>query len=198
MLILLSGCRNTTPPVRFYSLTPLPAGSGEIKDAGSTGPLSVGIGPVEILKSLDRPHIVTRTGPNRLKVDDFHRWAGSLYDDFLRVMTMNLVELLQTNRVAAYPWEDYFSPDYRIFMEVRRFDGNLGEYVVLDLTWTITGREAREALLVRRSLLKAPVGGMKYEALVAAKSALLADLSREIAREIKILNDSKEKGNPRN
>ena len=146
---------------------------------------------MEIPKSLDRPQIVTRIGPNKLMVDEFHRWAGSLYDDFLSVLTVNLAELLGTNRVAAYPWEEYFDPDYHIFMEVHRFDGNLGQNVVLDLTWTVTGRETREVLLVRKTRMTAPVAGMDYEAFISVKSGLLADLSREIAREIKRLHTGK-------
>ncbi len=191
IFFILTGCRGISPPVEFYTLTPMTAMSGEVKTSVPAGTLSVGIGPLEIPKIIDRPQIVNRTGLNRIHVDEFHRWAGSLHEDFLRVLTGNLAELLRTNRVAAYPWEDYFEPDYRIFMEVHRFDGNLGENVVLDITWTITGREARDVLLVRNSLLKAPVAGEEYEALVAAESSLLADLSKEIAREINLLNNSK-------
>lgn len=190
-VFILTGCRSATSPVEFYALTPFTAMTGEVKTLVSADTLSVGVGPLEIPKIIDRPQIVSRTEPNRIQVDEFHRWAGSLHEDFLRVLTLNLAELLGTNWVAAYPWEDYFSPHYRIFMEVHRFDGNLGKYVVLDLTWAITGREAADVLLVRRSLLKAPVGGMAYESYVSAKSDLLADFSREIAREIKLLNNSK-------
>lgn len=190
-VFILSGCRSVTPPVEFYALTPLPAAPEQTMTNASSETLSVGIGPLEIPKIIDRPQIVNRTGPNRIHVDEFHRWAGSLHEDLLRILTVNLAELLGTNRVAAYPWEDYFEPDFRIFIEVHRFDGKLGEYVVLDLTRTITGRETRDVLLVRRSVLKSPVDDTGYEAFVSAKSRLLADLSRELAREIKLLNNSK-------
>ena len=132
----------------------------------------------------DRPQIVTRIGPNQINVDEFHRWAGSVYEDFLRVVTMNLAALLQSNLVAAYPWEDYFDPDYRIYMDVQQFDGRLGQYVQLDVNWTITGREARQILLVRKSLIREPVKGDGYDALVGAKSRILATLSRQMARGI--------------
>jgi uncharacterized lipoprotein YmbA len=92
--------------------------------------------------------------------------------------------------VASYPWEDYFDPSFRVFMEVHQFDGRLGEHVVLDVTWTITGREARDVLLVRKSQMKVPVQGMGYDAFVSAKSRILADLSREIAHAIETLNTS--------
>jgi hypothetical protein len=39
--------------------------------------------------------------------------------------------------------------------------------------------------------MKEPVGEMDYEAFVSAQSRLLADLSREIAREITRLHNSK-------
>lgn len=190
-LILFTGCRSATSPVQFYTLTPLTAMSAEESAAGSADTISVGIGPVEIPKLIDRPQIVNRTAPNRINVDEFRRWAGSLQEDFLRVLAVNLAELLRSNRVAAYPWEDYFDPDYQIFMEVHQFDGKLGEHVVLDLTWTVTGREARDVLFIRKSLMKEPVGEMDYEAFVSAQSRLLADLSREIAREITRLHNSK-------
>lgn len=190
-VLFLSGCRGVTAPIEFYALTPLTAMSEEVKTSVPADTLSVGIGPLEIPKIIDRPQIVSRTGPNRIHVDEFHRWAGSLHEDFLRVITMNLTELLRTNRVATYPWGEYFEPDYRVFMEVHRFDGKPGESVVLDLTWTITGQAATDVLLVRKSLLKAPVDATGYEAFVSAKSLLLADLSHEIAREINMLHNSK-------
>ena len=101
---------------------------------------------------------------------------------------MNLATFLQSNLVVAYPWEDYLDPDYRVYMEVQQFDGRLGQYALLDLTWTVTGREARDVLLVRRSLIKEPVQGEDYDAFVAAKSRILATLSHEMAREIKALH----------
>ena len=185
--LVFTGCRSATQPLEFYTLTPLAVMSEEKKAGESEDTLAVGVGPVEMPKINDRPQIVTRIGPNKVNVDEFHRWAGSLYEDFLRVLTMNLSSLLRTNLVAAYPWEDYFNPDYRIFMEVHQFDGKLGENVVLDVTWVLTGREARKILIVRKSELKEPINGMNYEAFVSAKSRILANLSRQIAYEIKTL-----------
>lgn len=183
----LAACRSAAPPSEFYALTPLNVSQEPVK-AISAGTLAVGVGPLVIPKIIDRPQIVQRTGPNKIHVDEFHRWAGALHEDFLRVLTTNLSELLRSDRVAAYPWEEYFEPDFRIFIEVRRFDGELGEDVVLDVTWTVTGQEGRDVLLVRRTVLSAPVNGMGYDDFVATQSDLLADLSREMVREIKKLH----------
>ena len=191
VLVLLAGCRSATTPVEFYTLSPLTAATEADKVAGLGDKIAVGIGPLQMPKIIDRPQIVTRIGPNKINVDEFHRWAGSVYEDFLRVVTMNLATLLQSNRVAAYPWEEYFDPDYRVYMEVQQFDGRLGQYVQLNITWTITGREVREILLVRKSLIREPVQGEGYDAFVAAKSRILATLSRQIAQGIKAAHEGK-------
>jgi len=184
-LFFLAGCRSATSPIEFYTLSPLAAVSEADKVTGLGDNITVGVGPVQIPKIIDRPQIVTRIGPNKINVDEFHRWAGSIYEDFLRVVTMNLATLLQSSLVVTFPWEDYFNPDYRIYMEVQQFDGQLGQYVQLVITWTITAREAREILLVRKSSIKEPVQGEDYEAFVAAKSRILGTLSRQIAQGIK-------------
>jgi uncharacterized lipoprotein YmbA len=146
--------------------------------------ITVGVGPLQIPKMIDRPQIVTRIGPNKISVDEFHRWAGTVYEDFLRVMTMNLSALLQSGLVMAYPWEDFFEPDYQIYMEIHQFDGQPGQYAQLDITWTITGRDDRQILLVKKSLIKEPTQGDDFDAFVAAKSRILANLSRQIAQGI--------------
>ena len=62
--LTLAGC-STSPPSRFYLLTP-----GE---AALEGPalkdLVLGVGPVRLAAYLERPQIVARKSVNRLKVE---------------------------------------------------------------------------------------------------------------------------------
>ncbi len=191
VLVLLAGCRSATPPVEFYTLSPQPPVAAADEVAGSVDNLAVGVGPLQIPKFIDRPQIVTRLGPHRINVDEFHRWAGSVYEDILRAVTLNLAALLQSNQVAAYPWEDYFDPDYRVYLEVHAFDGRLGQYARLDATWTITGRDSRRPLLVRKSSIREPTRGDGYDAYVAAKSRILGILSRQLAQGIAAVHRGK-------
>jgi uncharacterized lipoprotein YmbA len=184
VIFILTGCRSASSPIEFYTLTPL-SGIGEADEGVGLGDaVAVGVGPLQMPKIIDRPQIVSRTGVNGINVDEFHRWGGSLYEDFLTVLTLNLSALLRSNMVAAYPWEEYFDPDYRIYLEVYQFDGRLGEYALLNITWTVTGRRPGDVLRVRNSVIKEAVQSGDYEAFVAAKSRILAALSREMAREI--------------
>ena len=191
VLILMAGCRSTTPPVEFYTLAPLVSPAEAEKMALQDENLAIGVGPLNLPKIIDRPQIVTRVGPNKISVDEFHRWAGSVYEDFLRALTMNLSTLLQSSMVVAFPWEDYFEPDYRVYLEVREFESRLGQYAQLDITWAITGREPRNLLLARKSLIKETVQNEDYDAIVAAKSRILATLSRQIAQGIQAVNAGK-------
>jgi hypothetical protein len=178
---------STTPPVAYYTLNTLPEMQQEIPAAVMDDTLAIGVGPVEFPKFLDRPQIVTRKSQNQIQVSEFHRWAGSFPGNFSRVLAKNISILLPTDRVAVYPWGDQFSPTYRIKLEVEQFDGQLGERVVLEVTWMVTDQEGTNKLLVRKSLIEEPVPDNNYEALVVAESNGLATLSRTIVQEIRKL-----------
>ena len=185
--VLLSGCGSSPPPVQFYTLNSLSGVGPQANTPDSDQNIAIGIGPVQIPQILDRPQIVTRTGPNRIKVDEFHRWAGPLRDGFTRVLAENISLLLATDRVAVYPWDVDFDPQYRIALNIRYFEGQPGKNVLLDVVWRVSGQGNREARIVRTSVIKEPLTAGDYDALVAAKSQAIAKLSREIAREIQKL-----------
>ena len=178
---------STTSPVAYYTLNTLPEMQQEIPAAVMDDTLAIGVGPVEFPKFLDRPQIVTRKSQNQIEVSEFHRWAGSFPGDFSRVLAKNISILLPTDRVAVYPWGEQFSPTYRIKLDVEQFDGQVGERVVLEVTWMVTDQEGTNKLLVRKSLIEEPVSDKNYEALVEAKSNALNTLSRTIVEEIRKL-----------
>ena len=185
--VLLTGCSGSPTPVQFYTLNSLSGMSQNAIPADAAQNISIGIGPVKIPKILDRPQIVTRTGPNKIKVDEFHRWAGPLGTGFAQVLAENISFLLATDQVAGYPWEVDFKPDYRIALDIRYFEGQLGENVVLDVVWRVSGRESQKILAAKASVINEPLAAADYETLVAAKSQAIAQLSREIAQEIRKL-----------
>ena len=181
-IVLLNGCRTSSPPVEFYTLNPVIESSGGNTEVNVREDLAVGVGPMEMPKSIDRPQMVTRTAPNVVSVDEFHRWAGSLREDFMRALTANLAVLLKTDQVTAYPWEDYFRPVYRIFLDIHRFDGELGNQMVLDITCTITDREGRRSLFVHKSRIEEALPDTDFRSLVSAKNKTIATLSRQLAQ----------------
>ena len=186
LVFFLAAC-SSTPPVAYYTLNTLPEMQQEIPAAVMDDTIAIGVGPVEFPKFLDRPQIVTRKSQNQIEVSEFHRWAGSFPGDFSRVLAKNISILLPTDRVAVYPWGEQFSPTYQIKLEVEQFDGQLGEGVVLDVTWVVTDQEATNKLVVRKSRIEEAALDETYEALVEAKSNGLATLSRTIVEELRKL-----------
>ena len=183
MVFLLAGC-STTPAVRYYTLNPSAEMQPDIPQAVSGDTLAIGVGPVEFPKFLDRPQIVTRQSQNRIEVSEFHRWAGSFSEDFLRVLAKNISILLPADRVAAYPWTDQFSPIYRIQLIVEQFDGRFGGDVVLNVTWSVWNQKDTNQAIFKHTRIKEPVSAEDYESLVTAQSRAIGTLSRAIADEI--------------
>ena len=183
MVFSFTGC-STTPAVKYYTLNPSFEMQRDIPQAVSGTTLAIGVGPVEFPKFLDRPQIVTRKSQNRLEVSEFHRWAGSFSEDFLRVLSRNISVLLPADRVAAYPWTDQFSPTYRSQLTVEQCDGRFGGDVVLNVTWSVWNKKDTNEPVIKHTSIKEPVSAENYEELVAAQSRAIATLSRAIVGEI--------------
>lgn len=177
---VLAGCLGQTPSAVYYTLSPMTTEAGQPEPIAAVD-LAVGIGPVKFPDELDRPAIVTRSGANRLDVNEYRRWGGSLEKKVTRVLEENLSLLLGTDRVMARPWERYFKPDVRIALDIRRFDGRLGKHAVLNVTWVLIDAAEDVPLHVGRTVVQEAVDGDGYDALVAAQSRALGRLCEEIA-----------------
>jgi hypothetical protein len=186
-LLLSAGCANTKPS-RFYTLSPLATSEGETQGSAEGLGLAIGVGPVKLPEHLDRPQIVTRTSRNELRLAEFDRWAGSLQDDFSRVLAENLSILLSTGRVSLYPWRRSVPIDYQVVVDVNRFDGELGGNTWLIARWSVFGGRDKEVLFMRKSRIIEPSGAQGYRAMAAAQSRALANLSREIAKAIEAIS----------
>ena len=183
-MLLLVSC-STTPAVKYYTLTPCLQMQPDSPQAVSRTTLAIGVGPVEFPRFLDRPQIVTRKSRHRIEVSEFHRWAGLISEDFLRVLAKNISMLLPADRIAAYPWTGRFSPTYRIPLTVEQFDGRFGEYVVLNVTWSVWHqKDTNEPAMIKHTLIKEPISHEDYHELVAAQSRAIGALSRAIVMEI--------------
>ena len=190
MILLFAAC-SSTPPVKYYTLNTLSEMQQDISKDASSDQMVIGLGPMAFPKYLNRPQIVIRQSPNRVKVSEFNRWASPLQEEFLRVLAKNISILLPMSRVAVYPWTDQFSPTHRIKLNVEQFDGRFKEHVVLDVSWSLTLQKDENDPVVKNSLIKEPVTTEDYEAIVAAKSRAIAELSQEI---VSVINTISKKG----
>jgi uncharacterized lipoprotein YmbA len=182
--LVIAGCASSTPPTDFYTLSSLARVEERKPGARFSREITLGIGPVTLPQYLDRPQIVTRPSPNRLELAEFHRWGSSLGQDFSRVLAENLSIFLPAQHILAYPWDERIPINYQIALAVHRFEGKLGEYILLDIQWMVFDQMTRKVLFAKRSKIRQPMASADYEALVFAKSQALAALGRQIADEI--------------
>jgi uncharacterized protein len=180
---LAAGCLGSKVAPEFFSLRP-EAGAAAGAPVAQRPGLGLAIGPIEIPRYLDRDEVVTRDAAYGLVPWDEHRWAGSLRDDVLRVLGDDLGTLLGTTRVVVYPAEPRFAAGYRVMLSVLEFEGVPGRAVTLRVRWTVTDGTGVTALAIVQSRVEQPVASDSFEALVAAQSAALGSVTREIALKI--------------
>lgn len=182
VLLFVLGCASS-PPTRFYTLNSLQGQKESPPDQG----LTIVVGPIKFPEYLYRTEIVTRASSNKITLSEFDLWAGSLEEDFNRVLAENLSVLLSTEGVTVYPRLRPGVAKLQITMDVTRFDGSLGGDVSLIARWAILEGKERKVVSLRKSTIIEPSGAQGYEAMVAANSRALEKLSREIAEVIKTL-----------
>ncbi|MRR34308.1 membrane integrity-associated transporter subunit PqiC [bacterium] len=184
LAVCLGGC-GTSPNARFYTLTSLspPEKPGEAKTGSKD--VVVGLGPVSIPDYLDRPQIAVRSSRNELILGEFDRWAGSLRSDVARVLMENLSTLLATDAWSVVSWRQGIPSDYRVAVDVSRFDIRHGTDVLLKAQWVVFSKDGKGMLLMRESEIVEPLTGTGYESAVACMGRALEVLGREIALGVK-------------
>lgn len=196
LVVILAGCASS-PSSKFYQLNPLQDSASITRDVSREQNLIIAIGPVRIPDYLDRPQIVTRAGKNELRLSEFDRWAGSLESDVTRVLVEDISSLLAADRFSVVRWTPYLESQvpasYRVEVLVHRFEGTLGDSVLLKAQWEVFAHN-RSLLLKRESLIREQINGGSYGALVAAMSRAIEKLSRDIAGGINSVSRKEQTG----
>ena len=187
--IVLVACTPMSPSVNFYTLAPLDENAARSL-LNKTSTMVIRVISVEIPDYLDRPEIMTKEGPNTVKIAEFNRWAGNLRDNITAVLAENLSLLLKTDLVFVQPPIDISDIDYRVAMKVLQLDSRLGDQVLLKAKWTVSPARGTGSAATEVSTFIEPLHDDDYETLAAAISRTLAQVSREIAE--KIISLSKE------
>jgi uncharacterized lipoprotein YmbA len=173
-----TGCASA--PARFYTLD-----STARADDVTALTSAIIVGPVTIPASVDRPELVVQVAPNRVDIDEFNRWAAPLNDSIARAVAGNLARLLGTPDVAVAPLAN-FRADYRVTIDVQRFESVPGRNAVIEAVWAVRpamGGDPQSG----RTVAHEAVQGDTYDALAAAHSRALVTLSGDIAATIRAM-----------
>lgn len=184
-LSALPGC-GSSPKESYYTLSADAAVNGAIPARGEST-YTIAVGAITLPEVVDRPQFVLRASPNEVTIVELHRWAGPLKSEIPRIIADNLAADLNVKRVAAHPQSAGENADYRVLVDIQRFDSTLGESVIIDALWTVK-RVSDGILRTGRSTARESSNGGTYEAVVAAHSRALATISREIAEAIRFIS----------
>jgi len=185
-LVFLSACGATTSPTQFYVLAP-PEVFGK-KAQSEASELSLGIGPIEMPRYLDRPQIVTKASRYKLNLAEFDQWAEPLKDNLSRVLVENISTILGTERVSKFPSRRPSTPDYQISINILSMDVSRSNSAHLNSIWSIYKPGLSTAVAVGKSNLEKKIETEGYEGVVEAMSINLMQLSIDISSRVKLLN----------
>jgi uncharacterized lipoprotein YmbA len=178
LLTIAAGC-STPPQERFFTLESPPA-SQPAANTGA-GDFLIVVGPITVPEMVDRPQIVLRTAPGRVEIAEQARWAAPLKSEIPRVVADHLGRLLDGARTAAFAERASGTPDYRVLIDIQRFESVPQQGATIQASWTV--RTPSGEPLIGRSIVSEPAGS-GYDELVAAHSRALGAISRDIAAAI--------------
>jgi uncharacterized lipoprotein YmbA len=130
--------------------------------------------------------MVTRTGNNRVSLHEFEVWSDPPADLIARALVDDLSHRFGKDRVMLTPLARYAKPDWRVMLEVSRFDVEDTGKAVLDARWTLL-REPNDRLAgTWRARIETPVSNVadptqRVRALRADVATLAARIGDEIA-----------------
>lgn len=171
----LAGC-SASPETRLYIIEPMSAPANS--QVGEN--LTIAVGPIKLPKHLNRKEIVTHDQRYRVTSAEFDRWAEPLDDNITNVLAENLSVLIPSDQVIAYPWDTAHEFDYTVRVRVSKFGTNPTGEFVLSASWMIYDA-ANVLVKYKKTGYSAPRRGDDMDALVAAMSQTIEQLSRDIA-----------------
>jgi uncharacterized lipoprotein YmbA len=152
----------------------------DIANAPSPAAFAVAVSPVIVPEMVDRPQMVLRVAANRMELSELNRWVEPLKRALPRAIAASIAQNAPTARVYL-PGNDAVNPaDYRVRIEIERFDSELGKGATVDAAWSISAGGGT-AVRYGRSIVRESAGGAGYDELVAAHSTAAAAIGRDIA-----------------
>jgi uncharacterized lipoprotein YmbA len=172
LLLCLAGCGGREQYFRLSSDGPaiLPA----------TGVLVL-VGPVTLPTYIDRAELVFQSADNQFQVPSKVDWAGSLQENFTRVLATDLGRRLHSGNVLTFPGPPTLKSRYQVVVDIRQFHAISGGDAILDVAWRVQIPQTGEIIHRQNGSFRERIAGDGYEPVVAAESRLVAQLADAVA-----------------
>lgn len=175
---VLSGC-GSSPPTRFYILNDI---APTTQPAAVSNRIAVRVEPLAIAPEVDRPELVTRSGPNRVHVAGLERWAAPLSGQIRRVLSDDLSARLAPGLVANPDEPATSEPRRSLTLAIEEFYGDDSCAVSLRAGWSLASPHAK--VVHGSEQVQIPPSAPCSGELPAAMSRALAVLADRLAQVI--------------
>ena len=182
-LLSAAGCSlGRSPRPDFYMLSS-PAENNVLSGKEKISGPRVAIGPVAIPGYLDRPQLFLRDS-NDVKVElaEFNHWSEPFGEGVIRVLCDAVSASLAPRKGLASPIRSQQPFQWRIAVDIARFDGAPNGNVILDAGWSLVNENGEE-LNSGRFVQHAPAGP-DIPSMVQAQSTLLAQFGAMLGQMI--------------
>ncbi|WP_416425138.1 PqiC family protein [Pseudomonas sp. App30] len=176
--LFLAACSSAPP--HYYTLISPPTTTATATRT-TPAPFQFQLVSVRIPVQTDQPQLVVRQGQGELAILENERWSAPLADEFSGALGDQLEHQLGIRNLANMP-KDNVRPLLSMQIDVRRFESLPGNYVLIDVMWSLSQRDGNQQ---RRSLtcstrLEKPAGNSLNDT-VAAHQQLIAQLAQTMA-----------------
>jgi len=183
----LAAC-GSSAPIRYYTLQRIDpvqrTDAAQVLDSGRSGgaAMPVRLEPVAIPAELDRPELVTHTGPYRVRIADSERWVAPLEDQIRRVLSDDLAERLPAHWIADPLEAAGDDPRRLLSVAIVEFYADDSCAATLRADWSLRGPSAGSRRGTEQ--IQMPGNGSCQGTVAAAMSSVLAQLADRLAQAI--------------
>jgi uncharacterized lipoprotein YmbA len=118
----------------------------------------LGLGPVKIPGYLDTQNIVRSDASGSITYVRDAFWAESLGDSFTRALLYRIGRRVGTAHVTQFPWYSSTRVDWKVPVDVLRFEATSDGRVVLVARWTVQRTKDGAVVAGAESVLEEPAG----------------------------------------
>ena len=183
LLLVLTRCGS--PPTQVFDLSSVTETVAPTTALPRSGPL-IYVDKPTVAAYFDRTQMVTRTGTNRVSLHEFEIWSDPPSDLIARALVDDLARRLGKDRVMITPVARYTKPDWRVVLDISRFDVEETGRAALDVRWTLLQEPDDRLVVTHRELIETPVGDVvdpthRVAALRAAVAMLAGRIGDAVA-----------------
>jgi uncharacterized protein len=167
---------------RYFVLSSTPATPAPSRGRSD---IHFGLGPVKLPGYLDTQNLVLAGGGGSVQYVPDAFWAESLEDAFTRALLYRTGARIGTAHAVAFPWYSTTRVDYKVPVDVLRFEATSDGRAVLDARWSVEDVTHARVLYSTESVFEESAGseatGSQPEKIVDALSRCIDRLAEAIA-----------------